>query len=93
MKNSKHQHRLYKLLSASFLAISAGLVLFVLYFTFSRATIVLTPENISKTTAAKITIDTGTDTIDLANYIIPGSLVAQNFEKTYSDIPIEKKDI
>lgn len=89
----KKNNSIYKLLSNIFLAISIGMVLFVAYFTFSRATVILTPEKISKTASVKITIDAGKDAIDLENYTIPGSLAAQNFEKTYSDILIERKDL
>lgn len=89
----KKNNSIYKLLSNIFLAISIGMVLFVAYFTFSRATVILTPEKISKTASVKITIDAEKDAIDLENYIMPGSLAAQNFEKTYSDILIERKDL
>lgn len=65
----------------------------VIYLTFSRATVILKPSTTEKTASAQITIDTSKTEIDLENSVIPGTLVVQEFEKSYSDIPIESKSV
>lgn len=89
----KKQHSIYKITSIGFLAISTLLILFVAYLTFSRAAVILIPENAEKSARVKITIDSGKNEIDLNNLIIPGTLIAENFEKTYENISIDNKAI
>ncbi|TRZ78683.1 hypothetical protein D4R87_00095 [bacterium] len=89
----KKKKSIYRVFSISFFLISAGLVLFVGYLTFSRATVVLTPATTTKTAVTKIVINSQQQNIDLENTIIPGTLTIHEFEKIYKDIPIMDKAI
>jgi len=89
----KKKKNLSQYLAIGFLMLSILLVCFISYIAFSHATIILIPEKSEKSATVKITIDSGKNEIDLQNSIIPGILVAENFKKTYSNIPIGNKAI
>jgi len=89
----KKKPTIYKLTSTGILLVSIVVIFFIAYLVFSKTTVILKPAIQGKTSSMQIIIDANQDEIDLENFMIPGSLAAHEFEKTYFNIPIETKNL